>query len=129
MNLLIGDVTGIIAVIMENGGGLLSLKFSKSMEIEADNEGLRLMLESGIDPWGFYTFLEKMKEFELEMTKKVEKEGIKIPSEVLEFFSTHPATENRMENIRTKINELDIEFIRKKDKKFDEYKKLFKDLK
>ena len=128
VNLLIGDVTGVIAVIMENGGGLLTLKFSKNMEMEADNEGLRLMLDSGINPWGFYTFLEKMEELELEMTKKVEKEGIKIPSQVLEFFSTHPATENRMENIRTKINDLNIEFMRTKDKKFEEYKRLFEDL-
>ena len=113
---------------MENGGGLLTLKFSKNMEMEADNEGLRLMLDSGINPWGFYTFLEKMEKLELEMTKKVEKEGIKIPSQVLEFFSTHPATENRMENIRTKINDLNIEFMRTKDKKFEEYKRLFEDL-
>ena len=64
VNLLIGDISGIIAVVLENGGSLLSLKFSKDMEIEADKSGVRLMEDAGLNLNGLISFLEKLREEE-----------------------------------------------------------------
>ena len=70
VNLLIGDISGIIAVVLENGGSLLSLKFSKDMEIEADKSGVRLMEDAGLNLSGLISFLEKLREEEKKCSRK-----------------------------------------------------------
>lgn len=95
VNLLIGDISGIIAVVLENGGSLLSLKFSKDMEIEADKSGVRLMEEAGLNLNGLISFLEKLREEEKKMLEKISLDG-EIAEKLAPFFSTHPATEDRI---------------------------------
>ena len=60
MNLLIGDISGIIAVALENGGSVLSLKFfKKEMELQADRDGLILLNKAKVDPRFNFGFLKK----------------------------------------------------------------------
>lgn len=103
VNLLVGDISGIIAVVLENGGSLLSLKFSKDMEIEADKTGIKLMEEAGINLNGLISFLEKLLIEEKKVLEKISLDG-EVVEKIAPFFSTHPATEDRIKYLSQLID-------------------------
>jgi len=67
------------------------LPYSRTQELEADRIGLILMAKAGYDPRSAISFWERMNE--------------KAKSRPLEFLSTHPAPERRIEDIRKTIPE------------------------
>jgi len=71
------------------------LKFSRSMEAEADLLGLEYMYKAGYDPESFVDFFEKIET--LERTR---------PSAVSKLFSTHPMTDDRIKAAQTNIQQL-----------------------
>jgi predicted Zn-dependent protease len=73
-------------------GQMVSMKFSREDEIEADRLGVFFMTESGYDPRGMVQLMEL-----LQSTGR----GNRPP----EFFSTHPSPENRIEKIQEAIRE------------------------
>ena len=103
VNLLIGDISGIIAVALENGGSVLSLKFSKEMELQADRDGLSLLNKAKIDPRGLIRFLKKVKIEEEKILEQVSLDG-DLVKKISPFFSTHPATEDRINYLKSNIN-------------------------
>jgi len=71
--------------------GALTLKFTREMETDADQNGLHLLIKAGYDPEGMISFFNKLQKLSLAMFPKV-------PA----YLLTHPATENRislLENI------------------------------
>ena len=70
------------------------LKFSRSYESEADMLGLQYMYKTGYDPGSFVDFFEKIQALE----KK--KRG-----SVAELFSSHPMTDDRIQNAQKNIQE------------------------
>jgi len=103
VNLLIGDISGLIAVVLENGGSLLSLKFSKDMEIEADKSGVRLMEDAGVNINGLISFLKKILKEEEKMMEKISIDG-EVAEKIMPLFSTHPATKDRISYLRTLVD-------------------------
>lgn len=95
---LLGDLTGILAVITQNSGLLLRAKFSRDFEREADAKGFNYLVNARIHPKGMISFFEKI----LEEEKKM-----KVDSEILTFISTHPGTEERIEKLKEKIQEVE----------------------
>jgi predicted Zn-dependent protease len=87
----IGDVSTITAQITKAGMSLNSLKYSRDFEREADNDGFNLLLKSKINPKGMIDFFETMK-----------KEQGKLNMDNVDFLSTHPGTDERLENLRKK---------------------------
>jgi predicted Zn-dependent protease len=71
------------------------LKFSRDDERQADYLGLQYMYKAGYDPNAFVTFFEK-----------VEVEEKRQPGTVPKFFSTHPPTPERVQNIQKEIGEI-----------------------
>lgn len=71
------------------------LKYSRSMEAEADLLGLEYMYKAGYDPECFVDFFEKIET--LERTK---------PSAVSKLFSTHPMTDDRIKAAQKHIQQL-----------------------
>ena len=63
------------------------LDYSRELETEADNNGLRIMLENKVDPKGMLDLLELLKE------AHAEEPGL------MKYLSTHPDTESRIANI------------------------------
>lgn len=96
---LLGDVQGILAVLLDNSGFLLNLKFSRDFEREADDSGFKYLVGAEIDPTGMVSFFDKMKEEE----KKVTGGEVEIPS----IISTHPATDERINNLKKKLNKIE----------------------
>ena len=74
------------------GGNLLSLKFSRDDETEADVAGLDLAARAGFDPRAAVSLWQKMAAA-----------NSKAP---LEFLSTHPAGENRIREIEKHLPEV-----------------------
>ena len=107
VNILIGDISGIIAVVLENGGSLLSLKFSKEMEMKADNDGFNMLDLAGVNPAGFYSFLKKVQKIEKEKLEQLPFDS-DLSKKIGDFFSTHPETELRLENILHRLKSLNL---------------------
>lgn len=74
------------------GGQLLTLKFSRDDEADADRVGLELTARSGYDPRAAIRLWEKMSEA-----------GSDTP---LEFLSTHPANRSRIDALRAQMPEV-----------------------
>ncbi len=87
LSLLVGDMGGLASV----GRDLLSLKFSRDHETEADREGLKLLVAAIINPAGMRDFFAKMA-----AQSKME----------LGYLSTHPASAQRMADIDRMIKAL-----------------------
>ncbi|MBM4351482.1 MAG: tetratricopeptide repeat protein [Deltaproteobacteria bacterium] len=102
----IASMAAIIAGVLLGGGGkaseavamtamaateALALKYTREMEVEADQNGLQYAIKAGYDPNGLITFMNKI--YKLSLTS-----GPRVPT----YLSTHPAIEDRialMENL------------------------------
>jgi predicted Zn-dependent protease len=83
-----GDASGAMAFGLNSARIVGELRYSRQNEEEADVEGMKMILEAGIDPAGMIRFYERL-----------EKEGPGLP-DALGFLSTHPATKDRIEELR-----------------------------
>lgn len=98
----IKNKTAFLATVSVTTGGLGGLGalgtlaavtgYSRELETEADNEGLKLMISAGYDPYEAPKLFTHLK-------KEVEDEKIKEPF----FFGTHPRLQERIENYDTFI--------------------------
>ena len=95
---LLGDIQGLLAILLDNSSLLLNLKFSRDFEREADDSGFRYLVESGINPSGMISFFGKLKKEE-----EKQKEGLDLPA----IISTHPATAERISNLDEKMKNID----------------------
>lgn len=71
------------------------LKFSQSMESEADFLGLQYMYKTGYDPTAFVDFFEKIETLEK-----------KKPGTLSKIFSSHPPTEDRIKKAQEEIQKI-----------------------
>src|SRR5271154_6968031 len=71
------------------------LKFSRAYEREADYLGTQYMYKAGYDPNAFVSFFEK-----IEAAEK------RQPGTIPKFFSTHPPTPERVQNIQKEIGDI-----------------------
>lgn len=91
VSLLLGDATGVAAVVVQNADQLKQLSYSRAFETEADKNGLKLLAEQHIDPKGMISLFETL--------QKEEKEHQAFPG----FLSTHPLTADRIAEIESEI--------------------------
>lgn len=87
---LLGQQVSVVEQIVAQvaAGGAIA-KFSRNDEREADRLGIRYMAQAGYDPNGMASMFEEL----LEQRQR-------RPSSLEQFFSTHPLTEDRIENAR-----------------------------
>jgi len=71
------------------------LKFTQTMETEADFLGLQYLYKSGYDPTAFVDFFEKIQSLEK-----------KKPGTLAKIFSSHPPTDNRIKAAQTEIQKI-----------------------
>jgi predicted Zn-dependent protease len=71
------------------------LAFSRGFEREADFLGLQYLYKTGYDPTAFVDFFEKLQTMEK-----------KKPGTMAKVFSTHPPTDDRIENAQKNIQEI-----------------------
>lgn len=94
--LVLGQDPNMLAQIAAQvvAGGALA-RFSREAENEADEIGIRAMAAAGYNPIGMATMFEELLEH---------KRG--QPGRVEQFFSTHPLTEDRARNARSRAAQL-----------------------
>ena len=85
-----GDLSGLMAFGLESARTLGSLRYGRRAEAEADREGMRLLIASGLNPAGMIAFFEALARRE------------NGPSRVgwARYLSSHPATEARLAELR-----------------------------
>ena len=96
----IASMVAVLAAMLAGGGGAgsqaaatmamataeaLTLKYTREMEVDADQNSLHYLTKAGYDPNGMITFLNKITRMSLSLAPK-------IPS----YLSTHPAMEDRI---------------------------------
>ncbi len=96
VSLFFGDVSGLAAILVNNAPFLLSQKFSRDHEREADEQGFRYLEAAKLNPRGMITFFEKMRREEEKLREKIP--GGEV-LDALSFLSTHPATTERTERL------------------------------
>lgn len=99
-----GDFTGLIAVIADQGVFLLNQSFSRAMETEADTKAFDYLTDAKIDPRGMAKFFQHI----LDQSHILGDAGKKIEKPI-EFLSTHPDTQSRIDDINSKYSALDEE--------------------
>jgi predicted Zn-dependent protease len=93
LSVIIGDVGGISNLLISNADNLKGLNYSRSLEKEADINGIKLLSERKIDCNGFVHLFELLK-----------KESTQQGPQPAEWISSHPDLERRSDYV--KKNEL-----------------------
>jgi len=95
-SILLGQNPGALQTILAQivAGGAMA-RFSRSDEKEADDLGLQYMSAAGYDPHGMLEMFQKL----LSLDKS-------SPNAVSRFFSDHPLTQDRINDIQNRINRM-----------------------
>lgn len=100
VNAILGDVSGLLALLADAAPLLLNMSYSRSFETESDEKGAALLLAADIDPRGLTRFFEKLKEEEERRLKEMAgEENQELAKGALAMISTHPATEDRIAHL------------------------------
>jgi len=84
-----GDASGAMTYGLESARTIGLLRYSRQNEEEADREGLRMLVEAGINPEGMIAFFEMLKQ-----------KGLEVP-DFLKYLTTHPTTGDRIEMLKS----------------------------
>jgi predicted Zn-dependent protease len=86
--IIVGDQQGLVGLMRQVGVELLTLKFGRQQETEADLTGLQLLHRAKIDPSGMIRFFERLSEKDEGRT---------------EWLSTHPMSSARAERLKAEL--------------------------
>ncbi|MFC6997866.1 M48 family metallopeptidase [Rufibacter roseus] len=93
VTLLFNDVSGLAAVVLENADKLESLRYSRSLEKEADTAGFQVLQENKLDPNGMQQLFQR-----LQASSTAE-------AQTPALLSTHPLTSERLAHLQDLIQE------------------------
>jgi len=98
--IITSDFSGISGVYIDNAFKLKNLSNSRSFEQQADEIGLKYMVNSKINPNGMIELFNILqnKEYITTNNKNIKK--------IIKIISTHPLTGDRIDNIKLKIKQL-----------------------
>lgn len=91
VRILVGDPQGLAGLMKQVGLELVTLKFGRAQETEADLTGLQLLQRAKIDPAGMIRFFERLSERDQGQT---------------EWLSTHPMSATRAERLKIELASL-----------------------
>lgn len=102
LQLLIGDSSGTLGTLSSAAPFLLTQKYSRGFESEADRRGYELLTRAEVDPAGLLSFFEKLKTADAKARAKLRDRAGDAARllEMPELLSTHPATESRIAALR-----------------------------
>jgi Zn-dependent protease with chaperone function len=85
LGIILGDQQGLAGIMKQVGAELLSLKFGRAQETEADVKGLQLLQRARVDPTGMIAFFQRM---------SAKEQGR------VEWLSSHPMSAARAERLK-----------------------------
>ena len=92
VSMILGDFTGIAAVLVDNAQSLQTLSYSRDFEREADEAAFQFLCRNELPVSGLVSLMETMQ-------KEGEKNGLDIPG----MLSSHPLTEERLATAIKKV--------------------------
>lgn len=96
LQLLLGQSPGQLSQLAASLFGQAgTMAYSRGMENQADYLGVETMARAGYDPKGMLTFFTKLDSMQTQQ-----------PSQLAQFFSSHPLTAERVERVKTAISQL-----------------------
>jgi len=106
ITLVTKDANGLSKGLLDNVNTLRVLSYSRELETEADNEGMKLMVKNNINPIGMKWLMEDLRKLNNEVPRSIS------------FLSTHPLTDEGIKNatafskkykgMKTKLKEVEI---------------------
>jgi predicted Zn-dependent protease len=90
ISILTGSSEGMTAVLLNNADNLSTLHYSRRLEREADENGLKLMSRNGVELRGMLDLMELL-------------QGKSSDLEPPAILNTHPVFQERIEAIKSKI--------------------------
>ncbi|MDG2390218.1 MAG: M48 family metallopeptidase, partial [Planctomycetaceae bacterium] len=94
IQVLLGDVSGLLALGVELGQYATQNSYSRLQETEADLEGARVLYEANIDPLSVVTLFEDLKT----------DDPLGLPA----WLSTHPDTQDRIDRLKAYAKTLPV---------------------
>jgi len=94
-SILLGNQGELSKLAADMFGKAGTLYYSREMESQADYLGVETMYKAGYNPQGMVTFFNKL-----------EATGQSEPGRISKYFSTHPATKERITSIQEEISKL-----------------------
>ncbi|HUP90135.1 MAG TPA: M48 family metallopeptidase [Longimicrobiales bacterium] len=94
-SVLLGQPSSVGAAAINVAGTAVFAKFSRDDENEADANAIPLMIATGINPNGLTTMFQRL----ISLQKSQ-------PNAVTQFFSTHPASQERVNQTQARINQV-----------------------
>ncbi|GAA4315909.1 M48 family metallopeptidase [Nibribacter koreensis] len=91
LSLLLNDVVGLSAVLLENADQLTALHYSRSLEQAADTQGFLLLKANHLDPKGMQRLFTRLNQA--------------APYEGPTMLRSHPLTEERLEHVQAMIQQ------------------------
>jgi beta-barrel assembly-enhancing protease len=91
VSIVLGNPPGLGGVMKQLGIELMTLKFGRAQETEADVTGLQLLHRAKINPNGMITFFQRL----------AEKDEGRV-----EWFSTHPMSSARANHLKARLAEM-----------------------
>jgi beta-barrel assembly-enhancing protease len=93
LSVVFGDAGGAASVVASNVQALNGLRYSRSLEEEADTKGMDLLLQNGVAADGMKQLMQTLQQAETNT------------SGTLSFFSSHPLTEERLKAAENYISQ------------------------
>ncbi|GAA5215233.1 M48 family metallopeptidase [Corallincola platygyrae] len=108
---LVGDVSGVLAVVADAAPLLISQGYSRDFETEADELSHELLVKARIDPTGLARFFEKMRAKEQEKLAELGDEETQAwLTTAMGFLSSHPTTDERITALNHRDADESIEY-------------------
>jgi beta-barrel assembly-enhancing protease len=103
LSVVFGDASGIASILVSNAETLNGLRYSRSLEEEADRKGMELLLQNDVAVNGMQQLMQTLQQ------------EAGANQETLSFLSSHPLTEERLKNAKQFIKEHPQKIEQKKD--------------
>lgn len=101
---LLGDASGLLAVMANAGPMLLNQKYSRDFERDADAKGYELLRRAKINPQGMADFFKVvLKEQKKQMDKIKDDQARKAMEAAAGFIGSHPETAERIASLEKKL--------------------------
>jgi len=112
LSAILGDASGLMAVVIDSAPLLLNQGYSRQFETEADQLGFNILLAANIDPNDLPRFFKKLLAKEQRMLADIEdKEQRSLIEAGLGFLSSHPATQQRIDNLQKQAAGIEADYI------------------
>ncbi len=103
---LVGDFSGLAAILIDQGGPLLNLQYSRTLEEEADEFGMQLLIDNKVHPIGLGECLEIIMEKQKVLIAQSPGGEMLEKLQSIEILSSHPDPQGRIAHLKSKALEL-----------------------